>query len=120
MELKRLAVFVLTFLVSLSIFYTRVLAEEKGLFGGGGQMIPKLPKTVNDPELFNSNVYPPWGPVCQRYAYSVIYRDKKGRKPEYVKIYFNGKMIEMIPAVSKASFDFTQDKSTGKQDYQKG
>jgi len=108
MELKRLAVFVLTFLVSLSIFYTRVLAEEKGLFGGGGQMIPKLPKTVNDPELFNSNVYPPWGPVCQRYTYSVIYRDKEGRKPEYVKIYFNGKMIE------------TQKADPNDNDYQKG
>lgn len=73
----------------------QVVAEEKGLFGGGGQMIPKLPKTANDPELFNSNVYPPWGPVCQRYTYSVIYRDKEGRKPEYVKIYFNGKMIDI-------------------------
>lgn len=58
-------------------------------------MIPKLPKTANDPELFNSNVYPPWGPVCQRYTYSAIYRDKRGRKPEYVKIYFNGKMVDV-------------------------
>lgn len=86
----------------------QVVAEEKGLFGGGGQMIPKLPKTVNDPELFNSNVYPPWGPVCQRYTYSVIYRDKEGRKPEYVKIYFNGKMIDI------------QKTDPNDNDYQKG
>ncbi|MDP2705837.1 MAG: WD40 repeat domain-containing protein, partial [bacterium] len=75
-------------------------------------MIPKLPKTANDPELLNSNVYPSWGPVCQRYTYSVIYRDKKGRKPEYVKIYFNGKMIETQPSFAEAP--------AGKKDYQRG
>ena len=109
---KRFIVFVLAFSISFGLFYTRVLAEEKGLFGGGGQMIPKLPKTANDPELFNGHVYPNWGPVCQRYTYSVIYRDKEGRKPEYVKIYFNGKMIETQPAFAKASAD--------KKDYQQG
>ncbi len=102
---KRFVVFVLTFVVSLGVFYTRVLAEDKNIPRG---MIPKLPKTANDPELLNSNVYPPWGPVCQRYTYSVIYRDKKGRKPEYVKIYFNGKMIE------------TQKADPSDNDYQKG
>ncbi|MBU2592184.1 PQQ-binding-like beta-propeller repeat protein [Patescibacteria group bacterium] len=57
--------------------------------------IPKLPKTENDPYLFEGHVYPFWGPVCQRYTYSVIYRDEKGRPPEYVRIYFNGKMIDI-------------------------
>jgi len=60
-----------------------------------GRMIPKLPQTPNDPELFNGRVYPFWGPVCQRYTYSVIYKDKEGRPPEYIQIYFNGKMIDM-------------------------
>lgn len=95
MGLKRFVVFVLAFIVSFGVFYTRVLAEEKGLFGGGGQMIPKLPKTANDPELTGGRVYPNWGPPCQRYTYSVVYRDKEGRKPEYMQIYFNGKMIDM-------------------------
>lgn len=95
MGLRWFTVFVLAFIVFFGIFYTRVSAEEKGLFGGGGQIIPKLPKTANDPELVGGNVYPPWGPPCQRYTYSVVYRDKKGRKPEYMQIYFNGKMIDM-------------------------
>src|SRR3989338_7171900 len=93
---KRFIVFVLAFSISFGLFYTRVLAEEKGLFGGGGQIIPKLQKTANDPELIEGHVYPNWGPVCQRYTYSVIYRDKEGRKPQYVKIYFNGKMIDIV------------------------
>lgn len=84
-------------------------AEDKG---APGSMIPKLPKTANDPELFNGNVYPSWGPPCQRYTYSVLYRDKEGRKPEYMQIYFNGNMINMQPA-----FDTS---ATGKKDYQKG
>ncbi len=84
-------------------------AEDKGAPGG---VIPKLPITVNDPELFNGHVYPFWGPPCQRYTYSVVYRDKEGRKPEYVKIYFNGKMIDMQPAFDKST--------AGKKDYQKG
>jgi len=60
-----------------------------------GSVIPKLPETANDPMLFNGKVYPFWGPICQRYTYSVIYADKAGRPPEYVKIYFNGRMLDM-------------------------
>ena len=60
-----------------------------------GTTIPKLPTTANDPVLSNGKVYPFWGPVCQRYTYSVVYSDKDGRPPEYVKIYFNGKMLDM-------------------------
>ncbi len=69
-----------------------ISAEDKNVTSG---IIPKLPKTPNDPELLNGHVYPFWGPPCQRYTYSVIYRDKEGRKPEYMQIYFNGKMIDM-------------------------
>ena len=69
-----------------------VFAEDKSAPGG---IIPKLPQTANDPELVGGHVYPNWGPPCQRYTYSVIYRDKEGRNPQYVKIYFNGKMIDM-------------------------
>lgn len=58
-------------------------------------VIPKLPKTANDPVLTQNKVYPFWGPVCQRYTYSVVYSDKANRPPEYVKIYFNGKMLDM-------------------------
>lgn len=64
-------------------------------FGTTTGIIPKLPKTANDPILQNGHVYPNWGPPCQRYTYSTVYQDKEGRAPEYMKIYFNGKMINM-------------------------
>ncbi|HUV43130.1 MAG TPA: WD40 repeat domain-containing protein [Patescibacteria group bacterium] len=70
------------------------LAEEKMNAPSGG-MIPKLATTPNDPELLNGHVYPSWGPVCQRYTYSVVYRDKEGRPPQYIQIYFNGQMIDI-------------------------
>lgn len=90
-----------------------VLAEDKPVNSGpAGAVIPKLQKTANDPELMNGHVYPNWGPVCQRYTYSVVYRDKEGRSPEYVQIYFNGKMIDMDPTSPKASL--------GKKDFQQG
>ena len=59
--------------------------------------IPQLTpeETKEGPILDNGKVYPFWGPVCMRYTYSVIYKDEKGRAPEYVKIYFNGEMIDM-------------------------
>jgi len=82
-------------LVILTLFLGKVgfaLAEDKNTPGG---MIPKLPQTANDPELIGGRVYPNWGPPCQRYTYSVVYRDKEGRKPEYMQIYFNGKLIDM-------------------------
>ncbi len=91
MRLKNL-IFLGFVLIFAFFFFNSVSAEDKNYSGG---MIPKLPKTPNDPELLNGHVYPNWGPPCQRYTYSVIYQDKEGRKPEYVKIYFNGKMINM-------------------------
>lgn len=91
--------------VLLSLFLVLALvgsvgAEDKPPSGG---IIPKLPTTANDPELVDGRVYPFWGPVCQRYTYSVVYRDKEGRPPEYVKIYFNGQMIDMDKENSGAS-----------------
>lgn len=91
MKLKTLFVFGLALFLSLNIFQS-AFAEDKNTPSG---IIPKLPQTVNDPELVRGYVYPNWGPPCQRYTYSVIYRDKEGRKPEYMQIYFNGKMIDM-------------------------
>lgn len=85
--------FIIFSLVSLLFLFTlnSIVAEDKNYSGG---IIPKLPKTPNDPELLNGHVYPFWGPPCQRYTYSVAYRDKEGREPEYMKIYFNGRMID--------------------------
>ncbi|OGD78471.1 hypothetical protein A2368_00035 [Candidatus Collierbacteria bacterium RIFOXYB1_FULL_49_13] len=71
-------------------------------------VIPKLPKTANDPILINGKVHPFWGPICQRYTYSVVYSDKAGRPPQYVKIYFNGKLLDM------------QKEDNEDDDYQKG
>ena len=91
MKIKGFIIFSLFLFLSILAFNS-VFAEDK-IYSGG--MIPKLPKTPNDPELSNGHVYPNWGPPCQRYTYSVIYRDKEGREPEYMKIYFNGKMIDL-------------------------
>ncbi len=49
-----------------------------------------------------------WGPVCQRYSYTVTYKDKEGRKPEYMRIIFNGKSIDM------------EKKNPNDNDYKKG
>ncbi|MBI3103518.1 WD40 repeat domain-containing protein [Candidatus Daviesbacteria bacterium] len=96
MKLKKLIVLSL---LLFSFFYSpeSIFAEAKidSSLGPPAGIIPKLPQTANDPELLNGRVYPNWGPPCQRYTYSVVYRDKEGRKPEYMKIYFNGKMIDM-------------------------
>lgn len=88
------------------LFSARIVAaEDKPRFDGQDQpggVIPKLLKTPFDPILREGRVYPNWGSVCQRYTYSVIYQDKNGKKPEYVKIYFNGQMIAMTPAFDEA------------------
>ncbi len=67
-----------------------VLAEFKG-----GNIIPKLPETPDDPILREGHVYPMWGAPCTRYTYSVIYQDKEGRPPEYMRMYFNGDWIDL-------------------------
>ena len=82
--------FIFLSLVCFSFFNT-VHAEDFA----PGRVIPKLPKTINDPVLTDGKVYPFLGPLCQRYTYSVIYSDKNGRPPQYIQIYFNGQMINM-------------------------
>jgi len=84
-------VYLIFVLLIFSFFANRALAEDLP----SGRVIPKLPVTSEDPKLIEGHVYPFWGPVCQRYTYSVIYQDEKNRPPEYVKIYFNGEMKDM-------------------------
>ena len=99
MKVRGLIVFSLV--LSLAVFtFNSASAEDKSAPGG---VISKLPKTAGDPELSNGHVYPNWGPPCQRYTYSVVYRDQEGREPEYMKIYFNGQMIDMQPAFDESS-----------------
>jgi len=96
MKIKGFIIFSLV--LSLSVFtFNPAFAEDKSAPGG---IIPKLQKTANDPELFNNFVYPMWGPVCQRYTYTVSYRDKEGKPPQYMRIIFNGKPIDMEKANS--------------------
>lgn len=76
------------------LFVGQALAEDKSEIPSG-QNIPKIPSTPDDPKLVNGHVYPNWGPICQKYTYSVIYVDDKDREPKYVKIYFNGQMYDM-------------------------
>ena len=91
--MKPIVVTILSLVLLLFLFtFHSVIAEDKNIPSG---IIPKLPKTQNDPMLSDGHVYPFWGPPCQRYTYSVVYRDKEGRKPEYMKIYLNGKMIDI-------------------------
>jgi hypothetical protein len=91
----------LTLGILTSLFASNILFAEYKSDTPSGQNIPKLQTTPNDPKLVNGHVYPNWGPICQRYTYSVIYVDDKGRPPEYVKIYFNGSMIDMEKENSK-------------------
>ena len=103
--MKKRFFYIISFLLSVCLFsclVSSVWAETKMDTPSAG-IIPKLPKTPNDPELFNGHVYPEWGPVCQRYTYSVVYQDKENRPPEYMKIYFNGQMIDMEKADPKNS-----------------
>ncbi len=91
--------FAVSALLVLSFLLARIpstLAETKMVTPAGpGQIIPKIPQTPNDPVLENGGVYPMWGPVCQRYTYHTTYRDKEGRPPEYVRMYFNGDWLDV-------------------------
>lgn len=70
-----------------------VLAEEKP----AGEMIPKLTATemIDAPTIVNSEVYPFWGVPCTNYTYFAIYKDGKGRQPEYMRINLNGQWWDM-------------------------
>ncbi len=91
MKLIKYCILIFLFICFLSLFSFPIFSEDKPVSG----IIPKLPKTADDPELFNNFVYPNWGPVCQRYQYMVTYRDRLGRAPKYLRIIFNGQPIEM-------------------------
>lgn len=93
---KFLGFFIFLIFLNLINFFSpiRLFAEEKSNIPSG-QNIPKIEASPESPHLLNGHVYPNWGPICQRYTYSVIYQDDKGRPPEYVKIYFNGQMYDM-------------------------
>ena len=69
-----------------------VLAEEKTT-----EMIPKLTasETIDAPIIVNSDVYPPWGVTCTNYTYFAVYKDEKGRQPEYMRISLNGLWHDM-------------------------
>lgn len=82
-------------LTILSFFSTNKLFAEYKSNIPSGQNIPKIKVAPDSPKLLNGHVYPNWGPICQRYTYSVIYQDDKNRPPEYIKIYFNGQMYDM-------------------------
>ncbi len=88
---------IITFVIGMFLIPVFVFAEDKPTNDAPGTQIPKLDasETQDAPILQNNEVYPFWGPVCQRYTYSVTYLDQKGRAPEYMQIYFNGKMIDM-------------------------
>ncbi|MDP3994853.1 MAG: WD40 repeat domain-containing protein [bacterium] len=93
--MKRVLTFLLVIVFGF-IIINSILAEDKNFQNSGfAGIIPKLSKTNNDPELINNYVYPSWGPICQRYTYTVTYKDKEGRKPAYMRIIFNGQAIDM-------------------------
>ena len=70
-----------------------VLAEDKF----STDIIPKLTaeEEKDAPELFSGDVYPPWGVPCTNFTYHVMYKDKKNRAPEYVRINLNGEWYDM-------------------------
>ena len=78
------AILILMILIGLSAL---VFAEEKTT-----EMVPKLTtaETVDAPVIVNSDVYPSWGVTCTNYTYFAVYKDEKGREPEYMRINLNG------------------------------
>ncbi|MEK6905294.1 MAG: WD40 repeat domain-containing protein [Nanoarchaeota archaeon] len=60
-------------------------------------MVSKLTaaETIDAPAIVNSDVYPSWGVVCTNYTYYAIYKDEKGREPEYMRINLNGQWHDM-------------------------
>ena len=85
----RKAILILIILIFSSVY---VFAEEKPT-----EMVPKLTaaETADAPVIVNSEVYPFWGVPCTNYTYFAIYKDEKGREPEYMRIWLNGKWYDM-------------------------
>ncbi len=84
----------LFFLLFFICFSSLVFAEEKP----AGVVIPKLTavETQDAPVIVNSEVYPFWGVPFTNYTYYAIYKDEKGREPEYMRINLNGKWHDML------------------------
>src|SRR3989344_9589989 len=80
------------FILILICLSSLVLAEEKTT-----EMVPKLTaaETIDAPTIADSEVYPVWGVPCTNYTYYAVYKDEKGREPEYMRIWLNEKWHEM-------------------------
>lgn len=80
-------------LISLICLAGLVFAEEKP----AGRIIPKLTaaETIDAPTIVNSGVHPSWGVPCTNYTYFAIYKDEKGRSPEYMRINLNNQWYDM-------------------------
>ena len=80
------------FILILICLSNLVLAEEKTT-----EMVPKLTaaETIDAPTIVDSSVYPFWGVPCTNYTYYAIYKDEKGREPEYMRIWLNGEWHDM-------------------------
>ncbi|MBU0471220.1 MAG: WD40 repeat domain-containing protein [Nanoarchaeota archaeon] len=89
MNMKK--IILLLILICLSSF---VFAEDKF----STDTIPPLTaeEKKDAPELYSGNVHPPWGVLCMNFTYNVMYKDKGGRAPEYVRINLNGEWHDMI------------------------
>src|SRR3989338_7000962 len=79
-------------IVAVILIIQLVLAEEKTT-----EMVPKLTaaEMIDAPTIVNSEVYPFWGVPCTNYTYYAIYKDEKGREPEYMRINLNGEWYDM-------------------------
>ena len=88
--MKKEVILLIPILVLLS---TLVLAEEKSTVG----IVPKLTaeEMKDAPTIVNSEVYPVWGVPCTNYTYYAVYKDEKGREPEYMRIWLNGEWYDM-------------------------
>jgi len=85
---------VFTLLTFIILFSSMVIAENKF----STDTISKLTEeeTRDAPELYSGDVYPPWGVPCMNFTYHVMYRDKKNRTPEYVRINLDGEWHDMV------------------------
>ncbi|MCD6115172.1 PQQ-binding-like beta-propeller repeat protein [bacterium] len=58
--------------------------------------VPKLSaeETKDGPHL-SGGVSPFWGTPCTKFTYIALYKDEKGRSPQYVRIWLNGEWHDM-------------------------
>ena len=86
-------------IIFLFLVFQLVFAEEKtpSEMLDVNLTIPKLTaEEIQDaPRLTDGGVLPPFGQPCTKFFYKVLYEDEKGREPEYVRIWLNGKWYDM-------------------------